>query len=274
MVSCTVGDRRVSRRRASRRRRGRTRPHRAPSETPAPRDERSPGSISSLRRRQRHPASAAVNGAAVAAQFGAGALGMDDAAPGRHPVDFARADRSDGAETVAVHDLAVEQIGDGREPDMRMRPHVEPGAGAEVRRPEIVEEDEGPDHARARRRQRAPHREASPRSTCAARSPARWPRRHRHRRPCGSLPGKKLMRLLWAVLLRCAVRRSVTNCLLLHRLHQAVECFVHFVPVRQLLQAVEPALDVRIGREIDADDLAQRDEAGAEIIGDGDLVAA
>ena len=61
---------------------------------------------------------------------------------------------------VAVHDLAVEQIGDGGEPDMRMRPHVEPVAGAEFRRPEMVEEDERPDHARARRGQRAPHRKA------------------------------------------------------------------------------------------------------------------
>ncbi len=59
-----------------------------------------------------------------------------------------------------MHDLAVEQIRHGGKPDMRMRPHVEPVAGAEFRRPEMIEEDEGPDHARARRRQRAPHREA------------------------------------------------------------------------------------------------------------------
>ncbi len=113
-----------------------------------------------LGRRQRHPHLQAVNGAAGGAQFGAGALGMHDAAPGRHPVDFARLDRRRGAEAVAVHDLAVEQIGDGGEPDMRMRPHVEAVAGAEFRRPEMVEEDERPDHARARRRQRAPHRKA------------------------------------------------------------------------------------------------------------------
>ena len=59
-----------------------------------------------------------------------------------------------------MHDLAVEQIGDGGKPDMRMRPHVEPVAGAELGRPEMIEENERPDHARARRRQCAAHREA------------------------------------------------------------------------------------------------------------------
>ncbi len=35
-----------------------------------------------------------------------------------------------GAETVAMHDLAVEQIGDGGKPDMRVRPNVDALAGA------------------------------------------------------------------------------------------------------------------------------------------------
>ena len=59
-----------------------------------------------------------------------------------------------------MHDFPVEKISDGGKPDMRMRPHVETGASAEFGRTEMVEKDEGPDHARARRRQRAPHREA------------------------------------------------------------------------------------------------------------------
>ena len=59
-----------------------------------------------------------------------------------------------------MHDLAVEQIGDGGEPDMRMRAHVEAVAGLEHGRPEMIEEHERADHARLRRRQRAPHREA------------------------------------------------------------------------------------------------------------------
>ena len=60
-----------------------------------------------------------------------------------------------------MHDLAVEQIGDGGKPDMRMRAHVESVAGAEFRRTEMIEEDERPDHARARRGQRAAHGEVA-----------------------------------------------------------------------------------------------------------------
>ena len=97
------------------------------------------------------------------------------------------------AEAIAMHDLAVEQIGDGGEPDMRMRPHVDAVAGAKHRRPDMVEENERPDHAR-----RAPtaardgpgSRRDRP---CAARSPARWRRSSAHRRKSGSLAGKKLM---------------------------------------------------------------------------------
>ena len=55
-----------------------------------------------------------------------------------------------------MRDLAVEQIGDGGKPDMRMRPHIDAGAGAKLDRPHFVEKHEGPDHAPLRRRQRAP----------------------------------------------------------------------------------------------------------------------
>src|SRR5262249_41365778 len=51
------------------------------------------------------------------------------------------------AQAVAVEHLSLEQIGDGRESDVGMGPHVEPGASAEHGRSELVEEDEGPDHA-------------------------------------------------------------------------------------------------------------------------------
>ena len=53
---------------------------------------------------------------------GAGSLRVDDAAARGHPVDRAGLDRLHGAEAVAVHDLALEQIGNRREPDVRMRP--------------------------------------------------------------------------------------------------------------------------------------------------------
>ena len=86
---------------------------------------------------------------------------MDDAAAGSHPVHRAGPDRHGGAEAVAVHDLAVEQVGDGGEPDMRVRAHVEAVAGTEFGRAHMIEEDERADHARLRRRQRAAHREVA-----------------------------------------------------------------------------------------------------------------
>ena len=85
---------------------------------------------------------------------------MHDAAAGGHPVHLAGADRHRGAETIAVHDLAVEQVADRGEPDMRVRPHVQPLAAAEFGRAEMVEKDEGADHARAHRRQGTAHGEA------------------------------------------------------------------------------------------------------------------
>src|SRR5580698_9601645 len=86
---------------------------------------------------------------------------MHDATPGGHPVHRARPDRHGGAETVAMHNFAVEQVGDGGEPNMRVRPHVDAVAGLEHCRAEMVEEDERPDHARLPRRQRAMHLEAA-----------------------------------------------------------------------------------------------------------------
>src|SRR3954463_10800807 len=41
---------------------------------------------------------------------------------------------------------------------MWMRTDVKTAAGAEFRRTEMIEKDEGPDHARSRRGQRTPHR--------------------------------------------------------------------------------------------------------------------
>ncbi len=80
--------------------------------------------------------------------------------PGGHQVHRAGLDLLDVALAVAVHDAAVEQIGDGGEPDMRMRPHVHALAGHELHRAEMVEEDEGADHLPLAMRQRAPHLEA------------------------------------------------------------------------------------------------------------------
>ena len=194
IVSCIVAHRRALRRRASRPPRARILPSSHDQRKFArPRDARSPAPFPPSRAGSATHICRPWIGLPAARSSGAGAFGMHDAAARRHPVHFARLDRRRGAEAVAVHDLAVEQIGDGGEPDMRMRPHVEPVAGAELGRPEMVEEDERPDHARARRRQRAAHREAVAEIDRA---------RHHHMRDrvasiaspaCGSLPGKKLM---------------------------------------------------------------------------------
>src|SRR5439155_2756864 len=86
---------------------------------------------------------------------------MRDAATRRHPVDLARPDGLDGAQIVAMHDLAVEQVGDGGKADMRVRPDVDAASGFELRRPHLVEEDERSDHAPSNRWQDSPNLEAA-----------------------------------------------------------------------------------------------------------------
>lgn len=71
---------------------------------------------------------------------------MDNARPCGHPVDFARPDLLADAKTVAVVNLAVEQIGDSRETNMRVRPDIDAFAWAEVGRSHVIEKDEGADH--------------------------------------------------------------------------------------------------------------------------------
>ena len=112
-----------------------------------------------VRCRQGDPELQAVQRFAARAVVRRGAFGMHDAAAGGHPVDLAGADRHVAAEAVAVDDLAVEQKRDGGEADMRMRPHVDAVARAEFGRPEVIEEDEGADHAPLDVRQRAADRQ-------------------------------------------------------------------------------------------------------------------
>ena len=96
--------------------------------------------------RQRDPGLDAEHLPLGVPDFVAGAFGVDDAATGRHPVDVARTYRLLVAEAVPVHDLAVEEVGDRGQPDMRVRAHVDPLAGLEGIRSHPVEEDEGTDH--------------------------------------------------------------------------------------------------------------------------------
>jgi hypothetical protein len=86
---------------------------------------------------------------------------MRHAASRRHPVHRARLDGELGADGIAVHDGAGEEVGDGGQPDMRVRPHVQAIAEQELRRPHLVEEDERADHLLAPGGQGAPHLEAA-----------------------------------------------------------------------------------------------------------------
>ena len=77
-----------------------------------------------------------------------------------------------------MHDLAAKEIGDRRQPDVRMRPHVDAVAGDELGRPHLIEENERAD-------QRAGAREArgAPRSRRCRANEERSAFRSRRRRP-------------------------------------------------------------------------------------------
>ncbi len=60
-----------------------------------------------------------------------------------------------------MHDLALEQVGDRRQADVRVRADVDPHARGEARRAHVVEEDEGADHAMGVEGQDAPHLESA-----------------------------------------------------------------------------------------------------------------
>src|SRR5258705_6859431 len=80
------------------------------------------------------------------ADFFRRALRMDDAPARGHQIDRPGLDHLVRADAVAMLDRAVEQIGHGREIDMRVRADVHALAGWQPRRPELVDEDERPDH--------------------------------------------------------------------------------------------------------------------------------
>src|SRR4051794_16699810 len=81
---------------------------------------------------------------------------MRDAIASRHPVDLARTNGLDHAETVAMLYFAFEQIGDGRQTNVRMRPDVEARAGRKLHRPHMIEKNKRADHASPAIRQDAP----------------------------------------------------------------------------------------------------------------------
>ena len=86
---------------------------------------------------------------------------MHDTAAGRHPVHCAGLDALDRTEAVAVDHAAFEQVGHGREPDMRVWPHVHALTGSERDRTEMIEEDERADHLGGKGRQQPLHNKAA-----------------------------------------------------------------------------------------------------------------
>src|SRR5207244_2927048 len=95
--------------------------------------------------RQGNPELDAVQTLAVGAPVASGALRVDDAAPRRHPVDPSGTDDLVRTQTVAVHDLALEEISDRGKVDVWVRANVDAGAWCELHGTHVVEEDEGPD---------------------------------------------------------------------------------------------------------------------------------
>ena len=83
-----------------------------------------------------------VYAAARVPQVVGGAFGMGDAAARAHPVHVTGFDPLDGAETVAMHERALEQIGHGRQADVRVRPDIEALAGRHLDRPHMIEKHE------------------------------------------------------------------------------------------------------------------------------------
>jgi hypothetical protein len=110
--------------------------------------------------RQSDPDLNAVHEQALGAGCLARAFRMGDALAGCHPVHIAWIDGLVHAQTIAMVHLTVKQIGDGRQPDMRVGAHIDAFAGAELRRAHLVVKDEGTDMAALCDRQDA--RDAKP----------------------------------------------------------------------------------------------------------------
>src|SRR5678815_2667174 len=60
-----------------------------------------------------------------------------------------------------MQDVALEKISDGRQADVRMRPHVDAASRRKIRRPHVIEKNKRPDHLRWKRGQEPAHREVA-----------------------------------------------------------------------------------------------------------------
>src|SRR5687767_48596 len=86
---------------------------------------------------------------------------MYDAPAGRHPVDVSRTNGLVRTKAVTVKDLTLEEIGHSRQSNVRMGPHVEPGAWSKNGSAHLIEKDKWPDHAPGGRRQYPAHRKTT-----------------------------------------------------------------------------------------------------------------
>jgi hypothetical protein len=111
--------------------------------------------------RQRRPQLQAMGRARLATQIVGRALRVNDAAPGRHPVDRAGLDALHRPGGIAMLHRAFEQVGHRRQADVRMRPHIVVVAGLRGHRAEMIEEQERPDRLALRRRQQPADDEAA-----------------------------------------------------------------------------------------------------------------
>ena len=135
------------------------------------------------RRREVHPELHAVRRPAVAQRALGRHLVVQDAATRGHPLRVALADDAATTVGVVVRDLAVEHVGDGLEPAVRVPGRALRLVGLVLDRAELVEEEErvGVVHAQAAR-ERTPHLEAGALDGVVRGHGAQRGARHRRRR--------------------------------------------------------------------------------------------
>jgi hypothetical protein len=106
---------------------------------------------------KRDPALNSEEALAALASAQRAALGVRNAAHGGHENHRPGGNLERIALAVAMHDSAVEKIGDGRKPDVGMPANVHALACDELRRSHLIEEDERTDHLAFGVRQRTVH---------------------------------------------------------------------------------------------------------------------
>ena len=107
---------------------------------------------------QGHPGLDAVEARSLI-EIRSGTLRVDDATPGPHQIDRARANQLRVAQAVTMHDLALEQVGHGRQAYVGMGANVDALARGEGGRSHMIEEDERAYGTTAPGRQHATHLE-------------------------------------------------------------------------------------------------------------------